>query len=380
MTTTRGLPSGPPIGVNRHRFGEPEEHPNRHTVTVGDLCFVALGQIVNRSFSAVRYQPTACIMINSPTNSTRLRLVIKAEWGGLTPQRHRERLIRDFVEPDTEFRREGACLRLGFYYPDALEPLALRQLAQPRYDVFEVERLIREQLYRAKDAKERKARFDHFISKHKEVARQGVLDDLFRDLNTQEHGERGSISPPVRKGEYLARECLIELFGYPKEVKSTDRPFLLPLSDSAQARFIDALAYFPRPKIDQSVRGILQSTDDDYLARACLRFLIGRGADAEIRKYVANHLPVANEQRRRELEQLSNQIGWTPLHAAAETYEDDKLEALIRAGADINALAATAKRPYMWPLRTAATAASASSCTSRPTPTSKTTPGELLSS
>jgi ankyrin repeat protein len=335
----------PPVGVNRNSFREHEEHPNHHTVTVGDLCFVALGQIFNRSFSAVRYQPTACTMINSPTYSERLRLAVKVEWGNLTPKSHRERLIRDFVEADSESRREGACLRLGFYYRDALEPLALRQLAQPRYEIADVDRLIREHLYRAGDPKDRKTKFDHFISKHNEVARQGVLKELFDDLDLQEHGERGEVSPPIKPGEYLARECLIELFAYPKALKSTDRPFLLPLSDSAQARYIDALSYFPSPKIDQSVRDILHSTDDDYLARACVRFLVGRGADADIRKYVEKRLPRADERRRAELEQLSNQIGWTPLHVAAETYENDKLEALIRAGADINARAANGQTP-----------------------------------
>ena len=81
----------PPKGVNRdlHQAGD---HPNTHTVTVGDLCFVALGQIVNRYFNAVRYQPTACIMINSPTASDVLRIAIKKEWGGLTRQRHKESL------------------------------------------------------------------------------------------------------------------------------------------------------------------------------------------------------------------------------------------------------------------------------------------------
>jgi ankyrin repeat protein len=334
----------PPRGVNRDSFRE-RGHPNHHTVTVGDLCFVALGQIVNRSFSAVRYQPTACIMINSPTYSERLRNAVKAEWGDLTPQRHRERLIRDFVEPDSESRREGACLRLGFYYREALEPLALRQLAAPRYDGFEVEGLIRKRLYRAKDARERKARFDDFISKKNAVVREGILEYLFDDLNLQEHGERGSISPPVKKGEYAARQCLIELFGYPKDVKSTDRPFLLPLTHSAQARFIDTLAQFPSSKLDQAVRDVLHSTDDDYLARACARFLAGRGANADILKYVEKRMPRADEQRRRELTRFSAQIGWTPLHVAAEAYENGKLEALIRAGADVNARAANGQTP-----------------------------------
>lgn len=334
----------PPDGVNRDSFNE-RHHPNRHTVTVGDLCFVALGQIVNRRFNAVRYQPTACIMINSPTYSERLRIAIKVEWGELTPQLHKERLIRDFVEPDSESRREGACLRLGFYYPEALEPLALRQLAEPRYDVFEVQRLIREGLYRANDANDRKSRFDDFISKHNEVARQGVLNYLFQDLDTQEHGERGTISPPIKKGEYAARECLIELFGYSRDVKSTDRPFLLPLEHAAQARFIATLAHFPTPKIEQAVRDILHSTEDDYLARACIQFLAGRGADTDIRKYVEKRMPNANEQRKQELTRLSDQVGWTPLHVAAETYENGKLESLIRAGADVNASAANGQTP-----------------------------------
>jgi hypothetical protein len=60
-----------PEGVNRD-WPDDGDDPDNHTVTVGDLCFVALGQIVNREFSAVRYQPTACIMINSPTASSTL--------------------------------------------------------------------------------------------------------------------------------------------------------------------------------------------------------------------------------------------------------------------------------------------------------------------
>jgi hypothetical protein len=131
----------PPDGVNRNEH-KPNNHPNNHTVTVGDLCFVTLGQIVNRGFSAVRYQPTACIMINSPTYSESLRKAIKAEWGDLTPERHKESLIKDFTKPDNEYRRMGACLRLGYYYPEALEPLVIKQLSEPVYDCFKVEDLL----------------------------------------------------------------------------------------------------------------------------------------------------------------------------------------------------------------------------------------------
>src|SRR5262249_31035832 len=100
---------------------------------------------------------------------------------------------------------------LGYYYPEALEPLALKQLAAPLYDVFEVSTLIRDELYRSKDAKERKTLFDDFIAKRGDVARQGILVYLFGDLNTQEADERGNLSPPL-KDKYAARVCLIELY------------------------------------------------------------------------------------------------------------------------------------------------------------------------
>lgn len=304
-----------------------------HTVTVGDLCFVALGQIVNRRFNAVRYQPTAIIVINSPTRSEALRTRVKEEWGDLTPEQHKESLVRDFREPDYEERRIGACLRLGYYYPETLEPLVLKQLAEPRYDVFEVNDFIRDKLYHAKDATERKELFGAFIAKRGEVARQAILVQLFWDLHLQKPDEEAS------------RVCLVDLYGYPKEVKIEDRPHLLPLNHSMQARFINALVFFSTPKIDEAVRRVLHSTDEDYLARACARYLVGRGADADIREYVEQRLEGADASRRQELERMRERLGWTPLHVAAEIGEPDRVESLIVQGADINARGANGQTP-----------------------------------
>jgi hypothetical protein len=117
------------------------------------------------------------------------------------------------------------------------------------------------------------------------------------------------------------------------------------LENAAQARFIDTLAYFPSAKIDEAVRDILHSTEADYLAHTCARFLAGRGADDEIRKYVEKRLPGAGKEKRRELSRLLDRLGWTPLHLAAETYENGKLNALIQAGADVNARAANGQTP-----------------------------------
>jgi ankyrin repeat protein len=330
-----------PAGVNRDGH---DGDKNKYTVTVGDLCFVALGQIVNRRFNAVRYQPTACIMINSPTESETLRKVIKAEWSDLTSAKHKERLIQDFTEPDHEYRRIGACLRLGYFYPDALEPLVLKQLAASRYDVFEVQALIREKLYRARDAKERKTLFDAFVAKGGEAGREGCLVYLFDDLDTQEADEEGRLGPPLKE-KYRARECLIELYSYPKDVKSTKRPRLVPTDNSTQARFIEALNHFPSPKIDRAVREVLHSTDHDYLARSCVHYLTGRNADPDIKRYVEQRLKKADKERRKELESLLAQLGWTRLHAAAETNDTVRIEELILGGAEVNAPATNGRTP-----------------------------------
>lgn len=51
-----------------------------YTVKVGDICFVAIGQIVGREYSAVRYQMTACIVINSPVERPKLARAVREIW------------------------------------------------------------------------------------------------------------------------------------------------------------------------------------------------------------------------------------------------------------------------------------------------------------
>lgn len=214
-----------------------------------------------------------CIMVNSPTYSEALRKAIKEEWGNLTPDQHKESLERDFLEPDSEYRRTGACVRLGYYYPDAIEPLALKQLAEPRYNVFKVQTLVREKLYRARDAGDRKNLLDEFVAKYGEVARQGILLYIWGDFELQEAAEEGRCDDISLKTKYPARACLMELFGYSAEVKSKDRPKVFPIENCTQARFIDTLAYFPTAKIDQAVLRIMHSTDENNLAVSCARYL-----------------------------------------------------------------------------------------------------------
>jgi hypothetical protein len=125
-----------PEGVNEQIFKK--EEPDSHTITVGDLCFVALGQILNRRFDATRYQPTGGLIVNSPCYSEQLCHVIRKDWKALTEEKHREMLIQDFLKPDYLERRIGAYQRLAFYYPDTIETLVLEQLNVPTFDPKEI--------------------------------------------------------------------------------------------------------------------------------------------------------------------------------------------------------------------------------------------------
>jgi ankyrin repeat protein len=319
--------------------GEAGGDLNEYTVTVGDLCFVALGEIVNRRFSAMYYQPTACFVINSPTHSVRLRQAITKEWSGLTAELHKASLIRDFLEPDSEDRRQGACLRLGYYYPDALEPVVLKQLAEPRYSAQQVQDFVRNKLYRTREAQDRKKLVEAFVAERGDVARQGMILFLFWDLEVDEEGR------DRLEGSYAAGACLSDVFGYPKNVKSSDKPSLLPLTNGAQAGIIGTLVYFPSDNIDRAVRKVLHSTDDLYLASACQRYLIGRGADADIRQFVDKRLAKADDERRKEFAKMLEKLGWTRLHVAAEDGEPQRIKTLIRQEENVNARATNGQTP-----------------------------------
>jgi hypothetical protein len=93
-------------------------------ITVGDLCFVALGQIVNRDFSATRYQPSGGLIVSSPSSSKPLRDIVTDDFRNFSEAKHLRLLIQDFLMPDNDDRRGGAYRRLAYYYSGRLEVLA----------------------------------------------------------------------------------------------------------------------------------------------------------------------------------------------------------------------------------------------------------------
>ena len=123
-----------------------EDSFDSYTVKTGDLCFVAVGQIVNRQLNAVRYQPSLCLVVNSPVETPWLAAAVKADWSGLTPADHERSLEQDAVSTSNPYLPGEALKRLMFYYPDAGTALAAqlldRPFTNPRTDFSAAHRLI----------------------------------------------------------------------------------------------------------------------------------------------------------------------------------------------------------------------------------------------
>ncbi|MEO2090475.1 MAG: ankyrin repeat domain-containing protein, partial [Gemmataceae bacterium] len=315
----------------------------KYTVRVGDLCYVALGQIVNRDYTAVRYIPTAIVGVTCVPKFRKLREELVREWGGLTADRHRDSLVKD-LDTDRDDIRTGAPVRLGYYYPDALEAAVLKQLARPAYDGNAVEDFLGDKLYPAKTAMERKELVDGYVKAHGEVARDGIRWLLFNDLDWQIADEEGRMHPPSGDRRPKARECLVDVFGYTGQVTLKDRPKNHPPSVWGQRELIDSLRYDRSEKIDRAVRDILAKTGDRDLGRACLNRLVGRGCDADIEAYL-KRLVALKQTDPEFVAAYTARFGWTWLHRAVELDVPDLIETALKDKVDVNAKAKDGRTP-----------------------------------
>lgn len=106
------------------------EHIDSYTIKVGDVCYVAIGQIVGRSYSAVRYQPTAIIVLNSPTHDEQLRKMAREIWASDNAgQKLLDALLLDYATEGVfngrsldgwglgDYLQRGAAMRLLYYFP-----------------------------------------------------------------------------------------------------------------------------------------------------------------------------------------------------------------------------------------------------------------------
>jgi len=115
----------------------------RYTVKVGDVCFVLIGQIVNRRLIAVHYEPSGGLVINSPTETPALIQKVIADWGQGDTELLKSSLLDDIhapLLPDqhdydsliTE-RTNSALQRLRLYFPGVYSTLQGDDLKKRRH-------------------------------------------------------------------------------------------------------------------------------------------------------------------------------------------------------------------------------------------------------
>jgi hypothetical protein len=120
---------------------EEDKHVTEYTVKVGDVCFVAVGQIVGRSYSAVRYQPTACVVLNATTHDPKLCAEVRDLWRSNDPAgKLFESLLADYATEGVfngrsldgwgmgSYLQCGAALRLLYYFPKETAQLLAARL------------------------------------------------------------------------------------------------------------------------------------------------------------------------------------------------------------------------------------------------------------
>jgi hypothetical protein len=315
INTGRHLP-GTNRGLRRiEGFDLTQPFEIRYTVRVGDLCYIAFGQIVNRSFSFVRYQPTDCIVINSPVHTPALVAAVKQDWSGLTVGGHKLSLSQDALVKYPYDVSAPAVVRLLFYYPNDGESVALKLLARPIYSTPVVldfiQRLVQEDNSAKWKAMIEKFRFEHG---------QASADAIPFRLHWVYWMAKNMRNRDFMEGNNRAFKILTQF--YPDY--RLDTPTFVNAADpQEQHELIARLARSSSEKIDQAVYRVYQSisanarSDDrqnqelDFLAFDCMSRLLEKGHGQEFRAYVLSRirdveaLPEKSEGRR-SLDSLRN--------------------------------------------------------------------------
>ncbi len=119
----------------------PGESTESYTLKVGDVCFAIIGEIVGRKYLAVRYQMTACVIINSPLHESALAKQVRVVWASTNSAQHLlNSLLLDYSTELAygtnflgvqEFQRSlapGAAMRLLYYFPQESAGIIADQL------------------------------------------------------------------------------------------------------------------------------------------------------------------------------------------------------------------------------------------------------------
>ncbi len=104
------------------------EVSDKYIVTIGDVCYAALGQILGRAYLPIQYVPSGSVVISSPTAKPPLIASLRNEWLNKDPVQHLyDLLINDYqsvpsfngknLDDWNTSRITEAARRLLYYYP-----------------------------------------------------------------------------------------------------------------------------------------------------------------------------------------------------------------------------------------------------------------------
>jgi len=173
-------------GSRRTVLAPATQRLHEYWVTVGDLCYVAIGQIVNRDFDLIQYGGENCARIMSPRLRPDLLRAVKVEWGHLTANDHRNSLIHDALKSHRDGfdnpRRIGAVKRLCFYYPRVAEDVLHRLLSRRVYHESSAVDFVFDELIENPGSDDATRLLEQYIVDNGETEAIGAVATLFEEL------------------------------------------------------------------------------------------------------------------------------------------------------------------------------------------------------
>ncbi len=349
--------------------------PKQYTLRVGDLCYVAIGQIVNRNYTAVQYIPSGNVMITSVPHSKDLRADLKKQWGGLTEGKHLASLVKDLtskVEEDDDSARVGASLRLAYYFPKEYEPIAVQQLKQPTrgfigtLQYLEGEKLdqaLRELMAKTKDLQVSIALVDR-------LAGRGCDDEIEafiqRMLTTVPAGERRHVEAFRGKLGFTRLHVAVELHSsYLLEAALKMKLDVNARSKDGRTALHIAAARNDNDTINSLLKLKANANQKDNDGRTPMEQAALHGHSGLVRQFakvqteplgffsavILGKVERVGEllKAKPELAKARNRLGagWTPLHVAAREGHEETARVLLDAGAEVNGTKGESS-PLVW--------------------------------
>lgn len=269
-------------------------NPQEYVVKVGDLCFNLIGQIVNRRFQAVRYQPSAIVIVNSPVLCPDLREAVHNEWAALTVAQHRASIIGDVTKPANAVQGASGLALLAQFYPDAVTAVARERLKTPMYEERKIRDFALNTLYVTEEAEGRTKLIEDFVNTNGPAYRDGLIVQLWKDRHHRPGDKMvgGPGTESIPRPRIAPVQVLAQLV---PNYDSERSPQIKSVDVRDTDRFIDAMAALALPELDQMIweTFVQYSTSHapnfdmatDGIAMACLRGLAHKGHDAEFRAY-----------------------------------------------------------------------------------------------